>query len=81
MSRYVICSEWTPAFHQPYEPFIIQDADLRDTRNGSVYTDGAKRVIDSRTGKRVGPVFKGESAWAAAERQASDSYLKVRYGR
>ena len=46
-------------------------ADLRDTRDGHVYTNGAYRVVLSGTrppGFSIrGKTFHGESAWYAAE--------------
>lgn len=56
-----------------------QTADLRDTRTGALYGDGAHRVTVD--GKAVpGGTFKGESAWNAADRLALDIEFAVRGG-
>lgn len=78
MSNYVIDGDWSDAYYQNYRPFVIQDAPLRDRRTGTVYAEGAMRVVDERTGKVV-KTFKGECAWMNAERLASDMAVKERY--
>lgn len=88
MSRYKVSSEWTNAYQTiTYGNFQIQEADIVDIKNGSTYRDGARRVVDVRTGKPAvrgkggtHPFF-GEMAWADSERLAGDLYTKERYGR
>lgn len=82
-NRYEVTSAWTA--ESLFGSFLVQTADLTDTRNGNVYTYGAYRIVDTRTGKpairgKGGTVpFKGECAWMDAERLASDLALKERY--
>lgn len=85
MSRYKVVSEWTVSPSPVvWGNFQIQEADALDTKNGTVYTDGAMRVVDVRTGKpavkgKGGTIpFYGEMAWASAERLANDLYWKDR---
>lgn len=84
-NRYKVTGSWSPAYNQPYAPFIIEEADIVDTRNGQVYTDGAMRVtVDGKPAKRGkgGTVpFFGECAWMDAERLASDLAIAERYVR
>lgn len=85
MSRYKVTSAWTP--DSLFGNFLVQEADITDTLNGNVYTYGAKRVVDTRTGKpakigKGGTVpFYGECAWMDAERLAQDLAMKEAYGR
>jgi hypothetical protein len=57
----------------------IQVCDLRDTRTGTVYTDGCHRVVINKsdrvpaTGQPRTKTFKGEMAWCNAERYAEDA--------
>lgn len=74
-NRYTVTSAWTA--ESLWGVYLVQTADLTDTRNGSVFTFGAYRVVDTTTGKQVGPVFKGETAWMDAERLASDFAVKA----
>lgn len=82
-NRYKVSSAWTA--DSLFGSFLVQEADVTDTRNGTVYTYGAKRVVDTRTGKpavrgKGGTVpFVGECAWMDAERLASDLALKERF--
>jgi hypothetical protein len=86
--RYKVSSEWTKAHTGlEYGNFIVQEADIIEVSSGRTYRDGARRVIDKRTGKpavrgKGGTVpFFGEMAWANSERLASDLYMKERYAR
>lgn len=87
MARYKVNSQWSPALQNAdvYAPFTIEEAHIVDTQTGQEYFYGARRVVDTRTGKpaktgKGGTVpFFGESAWSDAERLASDLALKVRY--
>lgn len=85
MSRYKVSSPWTDAYDQPYAPFIIQEADIVDTRNGQTYAYGARRVVvDGKPavrGKGGTVPFYGECAWMDAERLASDLAIAERYVR
>lgn len=84
-NRYKVTSAWTS--DSLFGSFLVQEADITDTRNGQVYTYGAKRVVDTRTGKpavtgKGGTVpFYGECAWMDAERLAQDLATKEAYGR
>ncbi len=83
-NRYTITTPFSDAYHQSYGPFIIQHADIRDTRTGHTYQDGAYRVLDSRTdkparrGKGGTHPFYGERAWSDAERLAGDLFYAER---
>lgn len=55
MSRYQTLKNWT--YEGQEGPFTLQSCDLRDTRTGHVYHDGAFRVIVTETGK---PAVKGK---------------------
>lgn len=82
MSRYTVSSPWSD--DTPFPPFVVQSADIVDTKTGDTFREGASRVVDTRTGKAVRgkggtTPFFGESAWSAADRLASDLALKVRY--
>lgn len=64
MSRYVITDR--PWFtERELDGFKLQVTDLLDTRTGTTYADGAYRVVDPN-GRRIGKVFKGETAWSQA---------------
>lgn len=82
-NRHIVSSAWTA--DSLFGSFLVQEADITDPRTGIVYTYGAKRVVDTRTGKpavrgKGGTVpFMGETAWMDAERLASDLALKERY--
>lgn len=86
--RYKVSSEWTKAYSAlDYGNFEIQEADIVDTHDGKTYRDGARRVVDVRTGKpavrgKGGTTpFFGEMAWADSERLAYDLEVKERYAR
>jgi len=85
-NRYKVTGAWSPA-DTAYLPFVIEEADMTDTRNGHLYIAGANRVIDHRTGKpaktgKGGTVpFKGETAWMDAARLAGDLLTAERYAR
>lgn len=87
MSRYKVEGSWHDRDYQPYEGFIIQHADARDTKIGTLYWSGAYRVLDAETRKpakrgKGGTVpFYGETAWNDAERLASDLYFDRRFAR
>ncbi len=84
-NRYEIVSEWFDGLSQG--SFTIQVADIRDTRGGHVYNEGAHRVIVTATGKpaKVGKggtvPFMGESAWCDAERLLGDLAVAERFAR
>jgi hypothetical protein len=85
-SRYRITERAWFTERTTYAPFIIQVTDCRDTRTGTVYADGAYRVVDARTGKAVrgkggSAPFYGETAWSDAERLASDLLAAERFAR
>ncbi len=78
MSRYRTTDRPWFDENRTYAPFVVQVTDCIDTRTGTVYADGAYRVLDIRTGKpakrgKGGTVpFYGETAWMNAERLAGD---------
>jgi hypothetical protein len=82
-NRYHVSSAWTA--DSLFGSFLVQEADITDSRTGTVYTYGAKRVVDTRTGKpakrgKGGTVpFMGECAWMDAERLARDLELAERF--
>jgi len=84
MSRYKVTGTWSD-HDSTYFPFIIQTADIVDTKTNDSYRDGAYRVVvDGKPAKRGkgGTVpFYGESAWMGAERLASDLLIAERYVR
>lgn len=67
--------------------FVVESTDCVDKRTGTVYRDGAYRVVDGRTGKparrgKGGTVpFYGETAWSDALRLADDLYAAERWAR
>lgn len=79
--RYSVASEWRRTGWVA-GPFEVEAADLLDKRTGRVYTDGAARVVDTRTGKTVDNkgapaarnVFAGEMAYAAVESTISGAF-------
>lgn len=85
MARYKVVGNWNQGRTASVsgEVFMIESADIIDTKNGTRYEDGAYRVL--RNGKAVkqgkgGTVpFYGEMAWADAERLFSDVVLAARY--
>lgn len=88
MSRYSKVGEWRDevALRNLFDPFVVQVADCLDGRNGDRFSNGAFRVIDSRSGKparkgKGGTVpFYGEMAWADAQRLANDLFWEHRHG-
>ena len=67
---------------------VVEVADLKDKRNGDVFTAGAWRVRFTRlAGEEVQkPPYKtktwfGETAWNSAERYALDSIFALRNGK
>jgi hypothetical protein len=84
-NRYQVILPWSDNTTQ--DGFTLQCADLRDTRNGDTFRDGAFRVVVTATGKpaKVGKggtvPFKGESAWSDGERLLSDLAWAERYTR
>lgn len=83
-NRYKVTGEWS-TYRTTFAPFIIESADLVDTRSGHVYQDGAMRVtVDGKPavrGKGGTTPFKGETAWSDADRLASDLVINERYVR
>ncbi len=81
MSRYKVSSPWSTAT-TVYDPYIVQVADIIDTRNGTTYRDGAQRVVlhgkPAKRGKGGTVPFYGESAWMDAERLAGDLQWSTR---
>lgn len=83
MSRYKVTGQWGGIAR--HGSLWIQEADITDTRTGTVYQGGAQRVVDARNGMK--PVkgkggttpFFGECAWMGAERLAMDLALKELY--
>jgi len=77
MSRYVITGTWDESisYDEAGSTITIETADLRDTRSGAVYTQGAYRVRIKSTveGAPRTKTFKGETAWSASERYAEDA--------
>ena len=67
--------------------FVVQSADIIDTQTGTVYREGAFRVVrisdgkPAKTGKGGTVPFYGESAWCDAERLARDLDLAEQYSR
>ena len=83
MSRYKVSSPWT-IDDESYAPFVVESADIVDTRNGDVFRDGAIRVVvagkPALRGKGGTVPFYGECAWSDARRLAGDLALAERYG-
>ncbi len=84
MSRYKVTGTWSD-HDSTYFPFIIQTADIVDTKCHDSYRDGAMRVVvDGKPavrGKGGTVPFYGECAWMDAERLASDLAIAERYVR
>jgi hypothetical protein len=80
MSRYRVHSEWQGT-SEGYGSFRVEVADALDTKTGTVYTDGAYRVVrngkPAKKGKGGTVPFYGETAWSDAERLASDLFWQV----
>jgi hypothetical protein len=78
--RYRVHGEWQTSSDR-YGSFVVEVADALDTKTGTVYTDGAYRVVrngkPAKKGKGGTVPFYGESAWSAAERLASDLFWKA----
>lgn len=70
--RRVTTIEITTGF-DPTRLGYIERADLKDTRTGDTFTDGARRVVSLVEGFRT-KTFKGETAWNDAQRYADDLY-------
>jgi hypothetical protein len=85
MARYKVCSEWSEerASSVSGRRFSLQSADITDTKNGTVYRQGAYRVCEGLRPAKVGKggtvPFYGELAWAAGERLFGDLVSAVRY--
>jgi hypothetical protein len=85
MVRYRVQGEWHD--DQVVGEFITQYADALDHKTGTVYTQGAYRVV--RRGDRSPAVrgkggsvpFWGEMAWSQSWNLADDLETKRRYGR
>jgi hypothetical protein len=81
--RYKVVGPWSA--DSRHGSFIVQSAQIQDTKTGTLYAEGAMRVIDSRTNKpakkgKGGTVpFFGECAWMDAERLAGDLATAERY--
>lgn len=85
MARYKVTGPWGGI--AKHGSLYIQEADITDTRTGTVYQGGAQRVVDARLdmkpavrGKGGTVPFYGECAWMDAERLAQDLALKEAYG-
>lgn len=82
MSRYKVTERPWFAENDQYAPFIVEVTDCVDTRNGTVYADGAYRVtINGKPAKRGkgGTVpFYGETARSYADRLANDLWWEHR---
>lgn len=84
-NRYEVILPWSD--DKTREGFTLQSADLRDTRTGDTFREGAYRVVNAETGKpavrgKGGTVpFKGESAWSDGERMLNDLAWAARYAR
>jgi hypothetical protein len=74
--RYKVVGPWSSEAR--WGSFVSQSAQIQDTKTGTLYSEGAYRVIDSRTGKpakkgKGGTVpFFGETAWNDADRLLAD---------
>jgi len=83
--RYKVHGAWSidASTTYPDRVITIQRADCIDTRNGTIYRDGAYRVlVDGKAIKGKGGTtpYWGEMAWNDAERKADDLYWAVRNG-
>jgi hypothetical protein len=83
-NRYKVTSPWGGI--AKHGSFYIQEADVTDTRTGTVYEGGAQRVVSAANGMKPavrgkgGTVpFVGECAWMDAERLARDLAFKEAY--
>lgn len=91
MSRYRVTERpWftEQTFTGRFEGFMacveLQVSDIVDTRNGTVYADGAYRVIvngKAHRGKGGTVPFYGESAWSDGERLYGDTLADLRWAR
>ena len=79
-NRYQIDGPWHYGGALLEGPYLKQHATLLDKRTGTRWAEGAWRVVDARNGRRVGPVFKGETAWSDADRLGLDLTLQHRRG-
>lgn len=93
MSRYIVVSDWreAKAASAGSQRFSLQVADVKDTKGGGHYTDGAYRVYVGSVGQdnprpckagKGGTVpFYGESAWSDGERLFNDLVTAARHAR
>lgn len=85
--RYEIVGPWhvAQAASIAGQKYQLEYADLRDTRNDTVYSDGAYRVTlngrPAKIGKGGSVPFKGESAWSDGERLYGDLVSAARHAR
>jgi hypothetical protein len=85
-NRYVIAGPWSVNTTSTFDhddatsTLTVETTDLRDTRSGTVYREGAYRVqvVSTVSGAPRTKVFKGETAWSQAERYAEDARLFFR---
>ena len=77
--RYKSAGNWTEV--ERAGRFSIEESDAIDTKNGSTYRDGARRVlVDGKPvrGKGGTTPFWGEMAWADSERLFHDLIFNER---
>lgn len=83
--RYKVHGAWLAEQETGYSAQFgvgVEVADCIDTRTGTVYREGAFRVlVDGKPVKGKGGThpFMGETAWMDAERLASDICVERRY--
>jgi len=82
MGRYVVDPDDAWRIHDNSYGFgvSVEVRDLIDTRSGTRYVDGAHRVVSENDAQKT-KVFKGESAWSAAQRLAYDYVSAILFGR
>ena len=72
-------SNWTPSLaYEHCEGFShvkVERRDLKDTRSGRIYQDGAFRVLVPGVPRHR--LFKGETAWNDAARYAYDEEYRL----
>ena len=80
--RYKVTGTWYEVAR--FDNFLVEEADIVDTKTNTPYQGGARRVVNIETGKPVKgkggttPYF-GEMAWADSERLAGDLASAARW--
>jgi len=72
-ARYVVVGGWDVYEQSQHHDVTIEVADLYDTRTGTTYSGGARRVKGGGLRART---FKGETAWCKAD---ADAYYRIRH--